>query len=303
MKNRFNPIELLACQDVVRRTNCPGEARLGGGSRKRSRAFTLIELLVVVAIIAILASLLLPALQRARNQALTAACKNKLKQLGLATHLYADDYDGQLPRRAAGDPNQVDAIHGWDFTLAPYVGGANFTWGSKGQTLKPRPPADQVHRLKFYCQNFKRIMDIKGRLPNHYWGAPQVATWVSSWGVGSYRMNAWLSLYGETIHNNRNFQLPSPRARVDNLRGATVLMAESHTHGGELSEYYNPNHDDRAPLLFGDGSARTAATEDVPASPASWGLTATWIANNPRTSEFYGLYMLRYYDNPESYPW
>jgi prepilin-type N-terminal cleavage/methylation domain-containing protein len=77
----------------------PGHARAGVFSG--SQSFTLIELLVVVAIIAVLAGLLLPALNRAQARAHAVGCLNNLKQFQIAWQLYIDDHGGKLPENYA----------------------------------------------------------------------------------------------------------------------------------------------------------------------------------------------------------
>ena len=82
-------------------------------SKKARRGFTLIELLVVIGIIALLASMLLPALATAKERGKRIFCLNNMRQLGLALIMYTDESDGRLPPRSHP--------HRWPSRLLAYM--------------------------------------------------------------------------------------------------------------------------------------------------------------------------------------
>lgn len=177
-------------------------------SRRPLHGFTLVELLVVISIIAILISLLLPALAAARQDALSEVCESNERQLGLAVIMYADDNEQFLPAYDWGywwnDPAWKSS---WQMQLAPYL---DATWlysdPSTGSTTSVgiyRCPADTSngsltaweqqyypvsygmnqfmstplgHWGVYYWLNLKRVAD-----PSTFWSFGDMMTGPGSW--------------------------------------------------------------------------------------------------------------------------
>ncbi len=137
--------------EIARRCSAPSEF-----ARRRRDGFTLIELLVVIAIIAILAALLLPALGRAKESAKAIQCLNQMRQIALASRLYAEENEDSFPRsqHSAFANKQLP----WERALAPLLGvtGGPTAWTNLLQTVYHCPNDKQTGHLSYgfnyYCE-------------------------------------------------------------------------------------------------------------------------------------------------------
>lgn len=127
------------------------------------RAFTVIEMLVVLAIIGILASLMLPALTRAKAKAYNTVCVNNLRQLGIATRVYSEDNNNRLPSAEILPTQPIDPqkpLPRICDVLAPCIGRAAGTNTNRVTVFKC--PTDNVGLFRSEGSSYEWNADLNG---------------------------------------------------------------------------------------------------------------------------------------------
>ncbi len=221
--------------------------RTGGVASKRKSLsinnFTLIELLIVVAIIAILAGMLLPALNQARGKAQAISCNGNIKQMGMFHTLYAQDWNDYFP--------------------TPYLSyrtgtGAEWYYQMKLVAHYLQKRNDTSHKVNA-CPTF---YPIKMQLMN---GSGWVGT---TYGVNSFTLDtASPQDYDKPRPKASGFKAPSRGSLlVENYGHGTWSSAESSLFTAPNSNVTNPNfvHNGLANVFFFDGHTESRQKNAVP---------------------------------------
>lgn len=202
---------------------------------RRKSGFTLIELLVVISIIAVLMSIMMPALARVREQAKQVSCMSNMKSLAQAIMVYSNDYEGRYP--LSGGRDAAGGLWGaypyspyWDARLLPYLGASDVDISVDADETTDSGKREDWKKYEatidiFSCPS-SRMLDKAG--------TARVEDRDGKY-VRSYRINAYISgrvARASDAYYNQN-QSYRNSLKVDSVNGSsrTIMINESQLVG------------------------------------------------------------------------
>jgi len=166
--------------------------------KQRVSIFTIIELLIVIAIIAILASMLLPALSRARDSAKQIRCVNNLSQIGKGASIYANDFNDYTIQSQYGTGQWW--ITGWEYILAQkFIG-----FGASTDYINCRP--EKIRSTPLYCPQSAQGQRVQATSTG--------TTYYPNAGIVSYGINEATGSSASTIVGRKMGNIRSPSTKI-----------------------------------------------------------------------------------------
>ena len=229
---------------------------------RRNSPFTLIELLVVIAIIAILAAMLLPALQQARARAKATQCGNNFNTVGKFMSIYMSDYKGYFPYKKQAPANFMNRQlenSGWSVYSELWSSDSKFEYLGGIRRVES---TGAIHRNKFLCPEVtERNLDYDAFAPGPVGNKPASLNVLHL----SITVNRYLA-----IDETANGEVIRRGAKMDAVRRPAYLVAMADGAGYGTTDYrcaWHPDagikeyilgyrHNQSAWVLFGDGHAK-----------------------------------------------